>query len=201
MADLLGRLVLRHLEHEDVDLRVDAQYDERVARNIAGHLALTPRDELLSRFREHVDDPASGRLEYVVAKPGGETVGYIFLTGLDWVNRTCDLSITMLPRFRTGLGYLALMCAFDYVYGCLNMHAVLTMVLDVNEMMASGEWNAKRANVTSTQANYTDGAFRAVHVWTQTRPEYEAMIAEGRARIAAMRERLGNGLGKEVGAR
>ncbi|MEJ2853344.1 MULTISPECIES: GNAT family N-acetyltransferase [unclassified Saccharothrix] len=193
---LLGRLALRHLEEEDVALRVDAQYDGRVARNIAGHLGLTPRDELLRRFRSHVDGRGD-RVEYVVEKQNGDTVGYIFLTGLDWVNRTCDLSITMLPGFRTGLGYLALMCAFDHVYGCLNMHAVLTMVLDVNEMMASDEWNSKRANVTVSQGNYTEGAFRAVHVWTQTKPEYDAMIAEGRARVAAMRARLGD----EVGAR
>ncbi len=183
-------LVIRLLREEDIAERVAIYSDPRVRSNLAHTGALVPPDEMTLAHQEWLAGTADERLMYRLSLPSGELVGFTWLTELDWVEQTCELSIAILPDYRSRMGLLALLAMYDHLHNTLNMQVVVNQVLSVNEMLLRPEVRADRAQVVSPDDCFTAGALRTNYRWTQDRAEHERFTRRAVQRRERIRNRL-----------
>lgn len=178
------------LREEHIAERVAIYSDTRVRSNLAHTGALIPPDEMTEAHREWLGGEGEERLMYRLSTPSGELVGFTWLTEIDWVNQTCELSITVLPDFRRRMGLLALLAMYDFLHNTLNMQVIVNQVLSVNEMLLRPEVRADRAQVVSPDDCFTSGALRTNYRWTQDRAEHERFTRRAIQRRERIRDRL-----------
>ncbi|WP_405594718.1 GNAT family N-acetyltransferase [Streptomyces sp. NBC_01092] len=169
MGDLA---ILRHLRESDIPGRIAALGDSQVRRNITNQPALVSEASLTQFFLDIVHGKNPTRIEFVVAKPDGTVLGYTYLMGFDYLNLTCEIAMLVLPRYRFGMGYAAMLLTYEHAFGVLNMRSVLNQVYASNEMMCSVKWRAASGAALSADSDFTEGKLRATYSWNQTREDF-----------------------------
>jgi len=97
-----------------------------------------------------------------------ETVGFAWITTIDWRSQSCELSFGVLPKFRGGFGITAVRAALHYLRSELNMQVIINQVLDHNTMLQSAESLAAASRVRCEFDSYTVGQWRTAMFWTDT---------------------------------
>jgi hypothetical protein len=185
---LQARLRICLLRREHIAERVAIYSDPRVMSNLAHTGVMTPPDVMTRAHEDWLDEGFDERLMYRVSLPTDELIGFTWLTELDWVNQTCELSIAILPEHRGRWGLFVLLQMYDFLHNSLNMEVVVNQVLSVNEMLLRPEVRAGRAEVVSPDDCFTAGSLRTNYRWTQDRTEHENFTLraiERRERIKA----------------
>jgi RimJ/RimL family protein N-acetyltransferase len=185
----VNRLLIRHFDHDDVDARVDLMTDSAFQRNLVHVAAVTPREELRAVQRRTIEEEYETKIIFVVATPSGTTIGYAWITGIDWVSRSCELSIALLPRYRRAYGLLALIHLYDFLYDDMNFETVVNQILVGNEMLMSAAAAQRTRQVECKRDSFTQGEFRDSQYWAQTREEHRAFEQRTAERNARIRER------------
>jgi RimJ/RimL family protein N-acetyltransferase len=184
----MRRLTIRHFDHQDVDARVQLMTDRDFQRNLVDFAAVTSPEALREAQRRTIDEEYETKIVFVLETPAGSTVGYTWITSIDWVSHTCELSIALLPRYRRAYGLVALIRMYDYLYGEMNFDTVVNQVLADNEMLLSAQAADRRAQVRARQDSFTVGRFCDSLYWTQTRAEHYAFAQQAVERNARVRE-------------
>jgi RimJ/RimL family protein N-acetyltransferase len=172
MRRLTDALTLRHLAEPDIPERIQALRDPQVRRNISSLFALIDQGMLTKYFLDIVQGLDNSRLEFVLSKKDGTTVGYSYLRGMDLPGRTGRMGMIILPRYRFGYGLVAMLKTYEYAFGVLNMRGVTTEVYVDNRMMSTAETVTSRAQVTATATQFSEGEIHDSHFWIETRTEF-----------------------------
>ena len=183
----MRQLTIRHFDHDDVDARVELMTDLDFQRNLVDFAAVTSAEALRAAQHRTIDEEYETKLVFVLATPAGSTVGYAWITSIDWVSHTCELSIALRPSYRRAYGLVALIRMYDYLYDEMNFETVVNQVLADNEMLLSAEVAERRAQVRSRQDSFTVGRFCDSLYWTQTRAEHYAFARRAGERNARIR--------------
>lgn len=188
----MSRLVIRHFEPADVDARTALLTDREFTRNLRQVGIVTPRDELRAAQLATIEQEYESKIIFVVATTSGQTIGFTWITDIDWLNRTCELSIALLPEFRRAYGLLALIETYDFLYREMNFATVVNQVLVGNEMLLSGEAAEHARQVYCRHDSFIAGELRDSRYWSQTRAQHEGFIRRTQERNARIRARLGH---------
>jgi hypothetical protein len=183
-------LRVRLMRAADIDERVALYFDERVQSNITHAGALLTAEQVRAAHERWLETGWDDRLMYRVGDDAGDLVGFTWLTGLDWLAQTAELSIMLVPRHRQRLGLLALISMYDHLYDTLNLRVVLNQVLSANQMLLSAQNRRSRAQVVSPDHVYTVGELRTAYLWGQTRADHEDYAARAAQRNTRVREAL-----------
>lgn len=117
-------------------------------------------------------------------------MGFAWITSIDWRGQCCELSFGVLPRYRGGLGALAVQAAHDYLRAELNMRVIVNQVLEHNTMLQSAEALAASRQVRCEYDSYTVGEWRASCYWTLTEHDVRANTHELEDRRRTIAERI-----------
>jgi hypothetical protein len=186
----MRRLLIRHFDVEDIDARTDLMMEAAFTRNLAHVGTLTPRRQLVDAQRRTIENDYESKIIFVVTTTSGTTLGYTWITSIDWLHRTCELSIALLPEFRRAYGLMALIEMYDFLYDEMNFETVINQILVGNDMLMSDEAAGRTRQVHCRNDSFTHGEFRDSRYWSQTREEHRAHARRARLRNARIRERL-----------
>jgi hypothetical protein len=186
----MRRLLIRHFDHADVPARTELMMEGAFTRNLAHVGALTPRRQLEAAQERTIEEEYDSKIIFVVTTVSGTTIGYTWITGIDWLHRSCELSIALLPEFRRSYGLLALIVMYDYLYDEMNFETVVNQILVGNDMLMSDEAAGRARQVHCRRDSYTHGEFRDARYWAQTRAEHHAFAQRTQERNDRIRARI-----------
>lgn len=165
-------LDVSHLEESDIPERITLLYDVAVRNNLNAITLAHSAEELTAAHRRALAAEHQTKRFFKLSLGDGGLIGYCWITEIDWVNQTCELSIAILPGFRVGYGFIGLLRMYDYLYDTLNVRVVVNQILDGNEMLRSRTSIAPLVQVESPLDSLTCGALRTAYYWTQNRDEH-----------------------------
>ncbi len=181
---------MRHFELSDIPVRSALLRDGRVLANINDDALNQADDQLAEGQRRTVEEQHHTKLIYTVCMPDGSTIGFCWLTSIDWRSRSCELSFALLPEYRIGLGSALVPEAREFMFRELNMRTMINQVLDHNTMLLSTGDQRELSQVTCDYDSYTVGEFRRARYWSRTVEQCVAEAEEFRRRRAERRERI-----------
>ena len=132
------KIVLREFRDTDLEAMHSWVNDEEVTRYLS--MSVFPRT--FEDSRKFLENQLSRRSEeyvnFVIALKDDENKKYIGTVGLrniDYINRNCELAITIGVRDKqnSGCGTEAVKLIVQYAFNSLNMHKVYLSVLNVND--------------------------------------------------------------------
>jgi hypothetical protein len=174
---MLQGIYIEHFEHEHIEDRISLLYDYHIQKNL-NHLSMIfDKNKIREIHEDSIENQQSSKRYYVIKTNKNKIVGYCWISSIDWINRTCELSIGILPEFRIGYGLLALVKMYDYLYDQLNMKTVLNQILEGNELLRS-KVSLNGLAIKLEQDSFTAGKVRNAYMWTQTKEEHELLGKE-----------------------
>lgn len=183
-------VTLRHFTEDDVPVRTALLRESRFQANLTDFAAVSSDDALVAGQRRTVAEEHGVKRIFTLCGPGGDTVGFAWITSIDWRSQTCELSFGVLPRYRGAFGAAAVGAAHAYVREELNMRVVVNQVLEHNTMLVSaGELTDKR-RVRCGYDSYTVGRWRTACYWTETDEDVRRRQEEAARRRREVAERI-----------
>lgn len=161
------KLIISHLEENDVKGRMDLLYDYHVQKNLNHISMLLNETQIKESHLQCILHQQDSKRYYIIKTHSEKIVGYCWISSIDWINSSCELSISILPQYRIGYGYLALIEMYEYIYKHLNIKTIINQILEGNELLRS-ETSIKDFAVKSEYDSYTAGKYRSSYIWTQT---------------------------------
>ncbi|WP_019240560.1 MULTISPECIES: GNAT family N-acetyltransferase [Bacillus] len=162
-----NKLLIFHLEESDIKNRMDLLYDYHVQKNLNHLSMLFDENQIKNIHLQGISHQQDIKRHYIIKTSLEQIVGYCWITSIDWINRTCELSISILPKYRIGYGYLALIEMYEYLYKYLNMKTITNQILEENELLRT-ESSIKEFALKGKYDSYTNGKYRISYKWTQT---------------------------------
>ncbi|OIU69817.1 GNAT family N-acetyltransferase [Rossellomorea aquimaris] len=174
---MLQGIFIEHFEHEHIEDRISLLYDYHIQKNL-NHLSMQfDRNKIRELHEDSIENNQDSKRYYVIKTNKNKIVGYCWISSIDWINRTCELSIGILPEYRIGYGLLALVKMYDYLYDQLNMKTVLNQILEGNELLRS-KVSLDGLAIKIKGDSFTAGKVRNAYMWTQTKEEHELLGKE-----------------------
>lgn len=162
-----NKLIICHLEENDVNGRMELLYDYHVQKNL-NHLSMLYDETQIKEIHlQSIFHQQDSKRHYIIKTHSEKIVGYCWITAIDWLNSSCELSISILPKYRIGYGYLALIEMYEYLYKNLNIKTIINQILEGNELLRS-ETSIIDFALKSEYDSYTSGMYRSSYIWTQT---------------------------------
>jgi hypothetical protein len=182
-------ITLRHFAESDVPIRCALLRDPRYQANINDLAVVADDDAVAQKELDTIRSQQDTRRIFTVCTENGTVVGFAWLTSLDWLSQSCELTLAILPQFRYGVGVLTNAAVRDYLHGELNLRIVVNQVLSHNTMLQSSGSLAALRRVTCEYDSYTVGQWRTACYWTNSEQElsadHERAREERSARIRA----------------
>ncbi|MDT0267361.1 GNAT family N-acetyltransferase [Streptomyces sp. DSM 44915] len=192
----MASVTVRHFAAEDIPLRLELLREARFQANLSDFAVQAADADLVADVHRTIAERQAERRIFTLCTAGGRVMGFAWITSVDWRHQSCELSFGMLPRYRGGLGALAVEAAHDYVRAELNMRVVVNQVLEHNTMLQSAASLAANRQVRCAYDSYTVGEWRATCYWTLTEEDVaadRALRADRRRRVAErIRARTGD---------
>jgi RimJ/RimL family protein N-acetyltransferase len=161
-------VTLRHFTLDDIAARTGLLRETRFQANLTDFAVSTADDDLLANQRRTIAEEHHVKQIFTLCGPNDETVGFAWITTIDWRSQSCELSFGVLPKFRGGFGITAVRAALHYLRSELNMQVIINQVLDHNTMLQSAESLAAASRVRCEFDSYTVGQWRTAMFWTDT---------------------------------
>jgi RimJ/RimL family protein N-acetyltransferase len=180
-------VTLRHFTPDDIADRTALLRETRFQANLSDFAVSTADDALVASQRRTIAEEHHAKQIFTLCGPNGETVGFAWISTIDWRSQSCELSFGVLPRFRGGFGITAVRAALHYLRSELNMQVIINQVLDHNIMLKSAEWLAATGKVRCEFDSYTVGQWRTSIYWTDTEDDARSQglrVAKRRAEVA-----------------
>ncbi|GAA3226410.1 GNAT family N-acetyltransferase [Streptomyces sp. XM83C] len=182
--------VVRHFTEADIPLRSALLREGRFQANLTDFAVVSSDEALEANQRRTIEEEHAVKRMYTVCRPDGRTIGFAWITSIDWRAQSCELSFGVLPRYRGGHGAAAVAAMHRYVREELNMRAVINQVLVHNTMLVSAADLAAQAQVRCAYDSFTAGEWRDSCYWSQDAAGYERSVAEHEERRRAIAERI-----------
>jgi Acetyltransferase (GNAT) domain len=183
-------MTVRHFTEADIPVRTALLREPRFQANLTDFAVSTADDGLAASQRRTIEEQHRTKRIFTICGPHGDLVGFAWITSIDWRSQCCELSFGVLPRYRGGLGALAVAAAHQYVRRELNMRVIVNQVLDHNRMLHSAQSLAEHQQVICTRDSYTVGEWRAACYWTFTEADDRAFHERAGARRREVAERI-----------
>jgi hypothetical protein len=183
-------MTVRHFTEADIPVRTELLREPHFQANLTDFAVSEPDDGLTAwQLRTITEEHATKRI-FTICGPRGDVVGFAWITSIDWRSQCCELSFGMLPRYRGGLGALAVAAAHQYLRAELNMAVITNQVLDHNQMLHSETSLAAHQQVTCVRDSFTVGEWRNACYWTFTEADDQARQEQAEARRREVAERI-----------
>jgi RimJ/RimL family protein N-acetyltransferase len=183
-------MTVRHFTEADIPIRTELLREPHFQANLTDFAVSTADDGLVAGQRRTIEEQHRTKRIFTICGPRGDVVGFAWITSIDWRSQCCELSFGVLPRYRGGLGALAVAAAHQYLRAELNMRVIVNQVLDHNRMLHSPESLAAHQQVTCVRDSYTVGQWRAACYWTFTEADDQARQAQAESRRREVAERI-----------
>ncbi|MER6033399.1 MULTISPECIES: GNAT family N-acetyltransferase [unclassified Streptomyces] len=181
---------IRHFEEADIPARSALLREQRFQANLTDFAVVSSDEALVENQRRTIEHEHGVKRMFAMCHPDGRTLGFAWITSIDWRARTCELSFGVLPRFRGGYGAAAVGAMHRYIREELNMRAVINQVLVHNTMLVSAEDLTAQSQVRCAYDSFTAGEWRDSCYWAQDAEEYERSMAEHEERRRAIAARI-----------
>lgn len=175
-------VTVRHFTEADIPARMRLLREGRFQANLTDFAVTTGDDALSLNMRRTVAEEHRVKRIFTLCRPQGESVGFAWITSIDWRSQSCELSFGVLPEFRGGFGAAAVEAVRAYVRAELNMRVIVNQVLEHNAQLVSHEGLASRRSARCVYDSYTVGQWRTACYWSETEQEEQALVREARAR-------------------
>jgi RimJ/RimL family protein N-acetyltransferase len=158
---------IRHFTEADIPVRAELLRDSKFQANLTD-FAVSTDDATLTggQLRTIREEHRTKRIFTICCEPSGQVAGFAWITSIDWRAQCCELSFAVLPRYRRGMGALAVSAAHEYLRRELNMRVIINQVLEHNQMMHSARTLAQQRQVRCALDSYTLGEWRTACYWT-----------------------------------
>jgi RimJ/RimL family protein N-acetyltransferase len=186
---MLGMKV-RHFTTEDIPLRTELLRESRFQANLTDFATLTEDDALTANQASTIAGQHDVKRIFTVVGKKEQVIAFVWITSIDWIAQSCELSFALLPRYRGGFGPAMSSTALEYLHEELNMEVVINQVLSHNTMLQSADKLAAMSKVVSEFDCYTVGEWRTARYWTQSRDEFRAGAGDARTGRAELSARI-----------
>lgn len=135
MSERLVRL--RRLTPSDAPTRYGWEASPVVRDNVFPGAFETPRSRYLEAVLERLREPGERWLMFVFESRGGRPLGVVWLSNIDWENRSAQFGVIVGEEGRRGIGFgpAAVEALVELAFGDLNLHTVYNFVYATNEGM------------------------------------------------------------------
>lgn len=181
------KVIITHLEQEDIDGRISLLYDFHVQQNLNHLSMMVDQSEIKEFYSNAVKEQQDNKRYYVIRTKNREIIGYCWITEIDWINRSCELSISILPKYRIGFGFLAMIEMYNYLYFHLHMKSVINQVLEGNTLLLK---NTPKSAIKRRMDSFTFGIYRKSYLWNQTKEQYRDLNRMKREKMLNLKSRL-----------
>ncbi|WP_353942648.1 GNAT family N-acetyltransferase [Streptomyces sp. HUAS MG91] len=186
---------IRHFTEADIPQRTALLREQRFRANLTDFAVVSSDEALVVNQTRTIEGEHRVKRMYAMCHPDGRTLGFAWITSIDWRSRSCELSFGVLPQYRGGYGAAAVAAMHRYIREELNMLTVINQVLVHNTMLVSAEGLAEQAQVRCSHDSFTAGEWRSSCYWTQDAEDYERSVAEHEERRRAIAARIRAGAG------
>lgn len=186
-------VTLRHFTEEDIPERTALLREARFQANLTDFGVVSSDDALIERQRRAITEEHAVKRLFTLCGPGGATVGFAWITSIDWRSQVCELSFGVLPRYRGAFGAAAVGAAHAYIRAELNMRVVVNQVLDHNTMLVSAGELARKSTVRCPYDSYTVGDWRTACYWTEGEEDVRRRQEEADRRRREIAARIRSG--------
>lgn len=186
---MLNNIHVTHFEKENIEDRISLLYEYHVQKNLNHLSMMLDKDQIRKVHEDSIENKQDEKRYYVITTNENKTIGYCWISGIDWISRTCELSISIIPEYRVGYGMLALVKMYNYLYYQLNMRTVLNQILEGNELLRS-RVSLNGLAFKIKQDSFTDGVLRDAYIWSQTREEHEELGKEKEKKNIEMKNKF-----------
>lgn len=183
-------MTVRHFTEADIPIRSELLRESQFQANLTDFAVCTDDDGLIANQRRTIHEEHHVKRIFTLCGRQGQVVGFAWISSIDWRSQRCELSFGVLPRYRGGLGAVAVEAAHKYVRAELNMRVVVNQVLEHNTMLQSAERLAATRQVRCNFDSYTVGQWRAACFWSLTEHDVQAYVHEEQARRRALADRI-----------
>lgn len=181
---------IRHFTEADIPARSALLREEHFQANLTDFAVVSGDDALVANQTRTINEQHQVKRMYAMCGPGGRTLGFGWITSIDWRSQTCEVSFGVLPRYRGGYGAAAVGALHRYVRDELNMKVVIHQVLVHNTMLVSAEELAAQAQVRAAYDSFTAGEWRSACYWAQDADDYARSVAQHAERRRAIADRI-----------
>jgi RimJ/RimL family protein N-acetyltransferase len=182
-------VTVRNFTEADIPVRTALLRESHFQANLSDFAVAADDASLEVKVRATMESYHDRRI-FTMCAPGGDIIGFSWITSIDWRNQTCELSFGVLPRYRGGLGALAVEAAHTYLREELNMRAIVNQVLEHNTMLQSAEMLAASKQVRCDFDSFTVGRWRATCYWSLTEEDAKARLDERQKRRRELADRI-----------
>lgn len=165
-------LDIRHFEESDIPLRREVMNDSVYITNVRDTALRTDDKQIYESYMETLRESPRSMVMFTACTRKGKVLGFTWVYDIDWDRPSGQMSIAMLPKYRSGWGYAAIQATAALLYDEYNFQSLTTQIFTHNTMMHSDEWIAQRSDIVMPYFSFTGGEFRHSRVWTQSRDEY-----------------------------
>jgi hypothetical protein len=183
-------VTVRHFTEADIPLRTQLLREARFQANLTDFAVVTGDDALTLNMRRTVEEEQRVKQIFTLCRPQGQTVGFAWITSIDWRSQCCELSFGVLPEYRGGFGAAAVKAVRDHIRTELNMRVIVNQVLEHNALLVSRDSLAAQRSVRCGYDSYTVGEWRTACYWTETEQDDQDNVRETQARRHELAERI-----------
>jgi RimJ/RimL family protein N-acetyltransferase len=183
-------VTLRHFAPDDIADRTGLLREARFQANLTDFAVSTADDALVASQHRTIAEEHQTKQIFTLCGPNDETVGFAWISTIDWRSQSCELSFGVLPQFRGGFGFTAVRAALHYLRSELNMQVIINQVLDHNTMLKSVESLAATSRVRCEFDSYTVGQWRTAIYWTETEDDARRQDLNAAQRRREVAERI-----------
>lgn len=168
-----GKVKLRAVEFEDLDMLREMMNDPDIESNIGGFsypISKTQQEQWFENLKNNKNE-----LRLIIDVANNGAIGTIILTDIDWKNRTAEINTKIINKSETrgqGYGTFARIALLKYAFEQLNLHCVYSRVLEYNEI--SKHINLKlgyRHEGTLRERVYKNGKYNALEIYSMLKGE------------------------------
>lgn len=171
-------LGIRHAQPQDLPHYLELLHDARYLANINPLAAHLPPGQLAAQARRLIENPPPDYLLFTLSLYEAEVIGFVWVTGIDWIAQVGKVGLGLLPHRRSQLGAVALRAAQFYLRTEFNLQVLLSRVREGNDMLMSASWVAERRQVFAPNYFYAGGRYLHASLWTETAEQAAARDAE-----------------------
>lgn len=161
-------VTVRHFTEDDIPTRTALLRESRFQANLTDFAVVSDDDALTANQRRTVTREHRVKRMFTLCGTGGVTVGFAWITSIDWPGQTCELSFGVLPECRGPYGAAAVSAAHAHIRSELNMEVVVNQVLEHNTMLVSTGELSEQQRVRCAYDSYTVGEWRTACYWTES---------------------------------
>jgi hypothetical protein len=183
-------VTVRHFTEADIPLRTQLLREARFQANLTDFAVVTGDDALTLNMRRTLEQEQRVKRIFTLCRPQGQTVGFAWITSIDWRSQCCELSFGVLPEFRGGFGAIAVSAVRTHVRTELNMEVIVNQVLEHNAQLVSRESLTAQRSVRCAYDSYTVGEWRTACYWSETEQDEQDNVREQQARRLEVAERI-----------